>query len=135
MEHEREQVQWMISDLLQLSEVTDTLQRQLQRWDVSPEKQMDIRLCLMEAVQNAFLYGCAELDSLPKVTISWNCTEEGFEFSVEDPGPGIPDFIRNGNWENCGLEEHGRGILLMQTILDEVVFNENGNRITGRIRW
>ena len=44
------QVYVTISALEELKAVTDLLQQQLSKWPVSKEKQMDIRLCLMEAV-------------------------------------------------------------------------------------
>ena len=46
-------VQMQISAMEQLADVTDSLMEQLEWWQISKEKQMDIRLCLMEAVQNA----------------------------------------------------------------------------------
>ena len=38
-----------ISTLSQLTIATECLQRQLEQWDISAEKKMDIRLCVMEA--------------------------------------------------------------------------------------
>ena len=129
------QVYVTISALEELKAVTDLLQEQLSRWPASEEKQMDIRLCLMEAVQNGLLYGTPEDGSQAEVSISWNCSEEGFVFSVEDKGPGIPAELREPGRDILSFEEHGRGIMLMQTILDELTFNEKGNRLTGRMRW
>ena len=43
--------------------------------------------------------------------------------------------LRNEDRDILSFEEHGRGILLMQTILDELTFNEKGNRLTGSVRW
>ncbi len=123
-----------ISALEQLQVVTDLLQQQLNQWPVSREKQMDIRLCLMEAVQNGLLYGVPD-DGQPYVQITWLCDETGFVFTVEDRGAGIPVELRRPDRDIVSLEEHGRGILLMQTILDELTFNEKGNQLTGRIRW
>lgn len=129
------QVHITISALEQLNDVTDRLQQQLNQWQVSREKQMDLRLCLMEAVQNSLLYGTPENGQSGEVKISWNCDHEGFIFSVEDNGPGVPEELRNRSWDILSMEEHGRGILLMQTILDELTFNEKGNRLTGRMCW
>ncbi len=123
-----------ISALEQLQAVTDLLQEQLNQWPVSREKKMDIRLCLMEAVQNGLLYGVPEGEQ-PYVQITWRCDDAGFVFTVEDRGPGIPVELRVQERDMLSLEEHGRGILLMQTILDELTFNEKGNQLTGRIRW
>lgn len=129
------QVQMQISAMEQLADVTDSLMEQLGWWKISEEKQMDIRLCLMEAVQNALLYGCPSDGQPAEVQISWRCSRQGFVFTVADNGPGVPKQLRCRSWETLPLEEHGRGILLLQAILDEVQFNEAGNCITGRINW
>ena len=124
-----------ISTLEQLNEVTVQLLDDLKQWNVPAEKQIELRLCFMEAVQNGLLYG-GSLDGKPaEVQVSWYYDDDCFEYTVEDNGSGVPLELRNRNWEDCLLEEHGRGILLMQTILDEVTFNERGNRITGRMCW
>lgn len=129
------QVYIKVSTLEQLASVIEYLRTQLQQWKISEEKQMDIRLCLMEAVQNGLLYGTPEGGQRAEVRVSWQCSPQGFVFTVEDDGPGVPQELRNSNWDNLLLEEHGRGILLMQTLLDEVRFNEKGNQLTGRINW
>lgn len=54
------QVQMKISTIAQITDVTDCLLQQLRQWNIGEEKQMDIRLCIMEAVQNALLYGCPQ---------------------------------------------------------------------------
>jgi anti-sigma regulatory factor (Ser/Thr protein kinase) len=81
------------------------------------------------------LYGKPEDGGKAEVYVSWKCSEDGFVFSVEDHGPGIPAELREEGRDILSFEEHGRGILLMQTILDELTFNEKGNRLTGSVRW
>lgn len=125
----------IISTLEQLNEVTVWLLEELQQRNVPEEKQMELRLCFMEAVQNGLLYSRPSDGRAAEVRVSWYCDNCCFEYTVEDDGDGVPPELRNRNWEDCVLEEHGRGILLMQTILDEVTFNEKGNRITGRMCW
>lgn len=56
------------------------------------------------------------------------------QFIVRDEGPGfdlseIPDPHEAGNVERC----HGRGLMLMQTFMDEVRFNETGNEVTMEV--
>lgn len=124
-----------VSTLEQVTDVTDCLNHQLKQWQVDEEKQMDIRLCIMEALQNALLHGFSDEQKLVSVQVSWQCNQQEFRFTVEDDGPGVPIDLRNPEWDNASLEEHGRGLLLMQAILDEVCFNEKGNRVTGKMRW
>lgn len=52
-------------------------------------------------------------------------------YGISDEGPGfdrsqLPDPTDPANIERC----HGRGLLLIQTFMDEVLFNENGNEVT-----
>ena len=129
------QMDMKITALEQLKNATDLLQEHLNLLSVSKDQQMDLRLCLMEAVQNGLLYGGPAEGEPSEVHVSWQCDEKGIVFSVEDNGPGIPEELRNRSWDALDLEEHGRGILLMQTVLDELIFNEKGNRLTGRMSW
>ena len=78
---------------------------------------------------------CAADGQPAEVQLSWRCSKQGFIFTVADNGPGVPEYLRCRSWDTLPLEEHGRGILLLQSILDEVHFNEAGNCITGRINW
>lgn len=127
------QLHMEITSLEQLADVIECLQGHLGQWNVAEEKQIDLKLCIMEAVQNALLYGGDE-STLPTVQVRWSCDAEGFCFTVEDNGSGIPQHLRSESYEE-GLRESGRGLLLMRSILDELRFNEKGNAVTGILRW
>lgn len=127
------QLHMELSALTQIAEVIACLEAHLQQWNVSEEKRVDIKLCVMEALQNALLHG-GSADVLPKAQLIWHCDAEKFCFTVEDNGAGIPMELRGGAYEET-LKESGRGLLLMRTILDEIKFNEKGNVITGILRW
>ncbi|MBQ2431985.1 MAG: ATP-binding protein [Peptococcaceae bacterium] len=127
------QLHMELTTLEQLADVIVCLQEQLKQWNISEEKQVDIKLCIMEAVQNALLHGGSEM-VLPKARVMWKCDAEQFYFTVEDNGAGIPLDIRENEYTET-LKESGRGLLLMHAILDEVSFNETGNAITGILRW
>ena len=127
------QLHMELTTLEQLADVIVCLQEQLKQWNISEEKQVDIKLCIMEAVQNALLHGGSEM-VLPKARVMWKCDSEQFCFTVEDNGAGIPLDIRENEYTET-LKESGRGLLLMHVILDEVSFNETGNAITGILRW
>ena len=127
------QLHMELTTLEQLADVLVCLQEHLQQWNVTAEKQVDLKLCVMEAVQNALLHG-GSATALPKAQIMWQCDAEQFCFVVEDNGTGIPLDMRDRKYEET-LMESGRGLLLMYTILDEVKFNEAGNAITGILRW
>ena len=127
------QLHMEITTLEQLADVLTCLREDLQQWEVAEEKQVDLKLCIMEAVQNALLHGGTAY-AVPKVQIFWKCDAKEFRFTVEDNGPGVSQDMRDSVYQET-LKESGRGLLLMRTILDEVNFNERGNAITGILRW
>jgi anti-sigma regulatory factor (Ser/Thr protein kinase) len=53
------------------------------------------------------------------------------EYMIVDEGPGFnPDSLPDPtNAENI-LNVSGRGVMLMRTFMDEVVFNDKGNQVT-----
>jgi CheY-like chemotaxis protein len=66
-----------------------------------------------------------------KVFVDVQITEEEARFVVRDEGPGfdvkaVPDPSSPGALE----AEQGRGLSLMRTFMDEVVFNDAGNEVT-----
>ena len=127
------QLHMELTTLEELADVTACLEQHLRQWNVSEERQVDLKLCVMEAVQNALLHGGTE-DMLPKAQVVWRCDAHGFQFTVSDNGPGIAPEVRDGAYQET-LKESGRGLLLMRVTLDEVYFNEQGNAITGILRW
>ncbi len=127
------QLHMELTALEQLADVIASLDQQLQQRHVSEEKRVDLKLCVMEAVQNALLHGGTE-HTMPKAQIVWHCSDESFCFTVTDNGSGVSPEVRDSVYQET-LKENGRGLLLLRTILDEVYFNEQGNAITGVLHW
>jgi anti-sigma regulatory factor (Ser/Thr protein kinase) len=66
-----------------------------------------------------------------KVSFTFRLIRTEAEFSIQDEGPGfdwatLPDPTDPANLDRVG----GRGLLLIRTFMDEVHFNEKGNRIS-----
>ena len=66
-----------------------------------------------------------------KVSFTFRLVRTEAVFSVQDEGPGfdwatLPDPADPANLDRAG----GRGLLLIRTFMDEVHFNETGNRVT-----
>ncbi len=110
-----------------------------------------IILCLHEALANAVIHGNLEIPSalknespeqfeqllkdretLPEFenrTVSIRCqiTTEHLKFEIEDQGQGFdPQIIQDPD----PMDVTGRGILIITAFMDEVFWNETGNRIT-----
>jgi len=90
------------------------------------------KICIFEMLTNAILHG-NNSDASKKVIVFYKITPFVATISVKDEGPGfnindIPDPLLPEN----RMKDHGRGLFLIRHYLDEVTFNEKGNRITGR---
>ena len=86
-----------------------------------------IHLALEEAFVNALKHG-NKMDPKKHVTIDYLVTEEKFEVSIADDGPGfvpaeVPDPRRSENL----CKAFGRGLLLMKSFMDVVEHNKAGN--------
>ena len=93
-------------------------------------KEDAIELSLQEALANAVVHGAKE-DPSKTVECLVACEEQrGILIIVRDPGPGFDP----GAIPSCTLGEnlysnHGRGIFLINQLMDEVKFLKNGTEI------
>jgi serine/threonine-protein kinase RsbW len=93
-------------------------------------KEDAIELSLQEALANAVVHGAKE-DPSKTVECLVACDEQrGILIIVRDPGPGFDP----GAIPSCTLGEnlysnHGRGIFLINQLMDEVKFLKNGTEI------
>jgi len=93
-------------------------------------KEDDIELALTEALANAVVHGAKE-DPSKVVECIVACDEErGMLIMVRDPGPGFdPAAIPNPCEGKNIFSSHGRGIFLINQLMDEVAFHKNGTEI------
>ncbi|MFG0261315.1 MAG: response regulator [Novipirellula sp. JB048] len=124
--------------------------------DYDPGQHMQIAMALDEAIVNAMVHGNLEVaselkcveDGKPyleqiqerlmeplyrdrRVRFSMRADRHGVTFTIRDEGPGfnlsdVPDPTDPSNLD----KEGGRGLLLINTFMDEVKHNEKGNEIT-----
>ena len=96
---------------------------------LSEGAQFDIRLCLEEALVNAMKYGNSLRRDVP-VELEVQATPSEVRIAVEDRGPGfdVRKLTDCTQGENL-LRSHGRGVYLMHQLMDEVHYNEKGNRL------
>lgn len=116
---------------------------------------VQLTTALTESITNAIDHGNLELDSEMreeddgsyrrlgdertkqppycdrKVTITFVLTQSEAKIIVHDEGPGFdPSSLPDPTDPENLLKASGRGIMLMETFLDEVIFNEKGNEVT-----
>jgi len=86
-------------------------------------------LCFEEALSNAMLHG-NKLDPGRKVRVILCADREQWGAIVEDEGAGFkPSDIPDPNDLRTLLSETGRGIRLMDGYLDDLLYNQKGNRL------
>jgi serine/threonine-protein kinase RsbW len=96
----------------------------------APGREDDIELALTEALANAVVHG-AKSDPSKTIECDVACDEKrGILIIVRDPGPGFdPTQIANPCHGENIYENHGRGIYLINQLMDEVQFHKNGTEI------
>lgn len=92
--------------------------------------ELNFRVGLMEALANAVLYGNGK-DPRKRVRLEIALRATTIEARITDEGAGfdprsVPDPTTPENIERAG----GRGLFLMQKLMDEVRFNARGNSVT-----
>ncbi len=128
------------------------------RWLVSDEDLHDVKVCLYEALTNAFehgnlgisgdtktkylehgqqewrdfLLGCMEdpQNRDKKIRVNLVISEEEMSVAIRDEGPGFDHQARTQSTDPEELfRSSGRGLLLIQSLMDGVAFNEAGNEV------
>ena len=96
----------------------------------APGREDDIELALTEALANAVVHG-AKSDPSKTIECDVACDEHrGILIIVRDPGPGFdPAKIADPCHGENIYENHGRGIYLINQLMDEVQFHKNGTEI------
>jgi len=96
-------------------------------------KEFEIETAMREALANAITHGCRE-DPDKKVEFVVACDESrGMLIVVRDPGKGFePSDIPSPIVGKCLYAEHGRGIYLINQLMDEVRFEQGGTEIHMR---
>jgi serine/threonine-protein kinase RsbW len=97
--------------------------------------EIELEVALVEAVANAVIHGNRK-DPQKRVYITCRCSMDGeVLLTIRDEGQGfdchaVPDPLKQENL----LLPHGRGIRLLQALMDEVEFEEGGTVVRMRKR-
>lgn len=115
-------------DAVAMVAARDEMMQFLGTHGVAGEEEIDIMIALQEALANAVLHGCG---NDPAKTV--HCTVQGddaeISIVVRDPGPGF-DAYSGSDFEDGGNRtHHGRGILLMRSLVDELSYHHHGSEL------
>lgn len=110
--------------------VLDYLMKRVEKLGVIKPEESNLFVALDEAFVNAVKHG-NKFDVNKLVRISASVSKEEAKFTVEDEGEGfdvknIPDPLDPQNL----FKTSGRGVLFIYNIMDEVSYNDRGNRLT-----
>jgi serine/threonine-protein kinase RsbW len=127
----REKIEFELPSAISLMHtILDYLMKRTEKVGVCDVEGSNLFIALDEAFVNAVKHG-NRFDYQKLVRISADFSTKEVSFTVEDEGDGfklteIPDPL---NPENL-FKTSGRGVLLIHNIMDEVTYNERGNRLT-----
>jgi anti-sigma regulatory factor (Ser/Thr protein kinase) len=116
-----------------ISGVVDGVMQIAREMKCADGNEYQIELALREALANAIVHGCNN-DTTKKVECCVACTESSdIVIVVRDPGQGfspgdVPNPLASENLHST----HGRGIYLINQLMDEVSFERNGAEIRMR---
>ena len=113
-----------------MHDILDYLMKRVEKSGVINPETSNLFVALDEAFVNAVKHG-NKFNSEKLVRITAEVSKEEARFTIEDEGEGfnvneIPD---PRNSENL-FKASGRGVLFIYNIMDEVKYNERGNRLT-----
>jgi serine/threonine-protein kinase RsbW len=93
-------------------------------------KEDAIELSLQEALANAVIHGAKEDPSKTVECVVRSDEERGILIVVRDPGPGFaPETVPGCTVGENVYSNHGRGIFLINQLMDKVEFRKNGTEI------
>jgi serine/threonine-protein kinase RsbW len=126
-----EKIEFEIPSLISLMHgVLNYLMRRVEKVGVVNPETSNLFIALDEAFVNAVKHG-NKFDAAKLVRITADVSPDEARFTIEDEGEGfnvseIPDPLDPENL----FKSSGRGVLFIYNIMDEVKYNDRGNRLT-----
>ncbi len=127
----REKIDFEVPSLITLmDDILEYLMKRVEKLGVVRPEKSNLFVALDEAFVNAVKHG-NKFDKHKMVRISVEITPKRASFTIEDEGEGfdvstIPDPTDPENL----LKTSGRGVMFIYNIMDEVSYNQRGNRLT-----
>ena len=127
----RENIQFELPSALSLMHIVlEYLMKRVEKLGVCKPEQSNLFVALDEAFVNAIKHG-NKFDPQKLIRITADVSPAEASFTIEDEGEGfdvnnIPDPLDPENL----FKTSGRGVLFIYNIMDEVIYNDRGNRLT-----
>ena len=122
----------IVNKFIEIEKVCALVLKEMDRSGFDDKSIKQFKICIFEMLTNALQHGNLG-DESKNVIIFYKVTPFSATISVVDEGSGfdhknVPDPLLPEN----RMKDHGRGIFLIRHYLDEVEYNEKGNRVLGR---
>jgi serine/threonine-protein kinase RsbW len=118
-----------ISRVEELAPVRQWLHDQLGRRRYSSHDTFAIRTGFEEAATNAITHGNGS-DPAKRTLIKLSVSDARVEMTIEDEGPGFDyTHVKDPTTDENLCRAGGRGVMLIRAFMDEVDYNEAGNRV------
>ena len=116
-----------------ISPFVDRLMRFILHFRPEDGSEIDIETAVREALANAMVHGNGENPS-KRVYVECRCyTDREVSITIRDEGAGFDtSAVPDPTTPESRLSEHGRGIYLMKTLMDEICFDESGTVVHMR---
>ncbi len=127
----RESIEFELPSTISLMHIVlEYLMKRVEKLGVCKPEQSNLFVALDEAFVNAVKHG-NKFDSEKLIRVAMEVSRDEARFTIEDQGDGfdvnnIPDPLDPENL----FKASGRGVLFIYNIMDEVKYNERGNRLT-----
>jgi serine/threonine-protein kinase RsbW len=123
------------ADVTEISPVVEGVMALVKQMGCAAGKEFEVETALREALANAIVHG-AKGDPSKKVQFCVSCDEaRGMLIVVRDPGPGFdPSSLPSPTRGRELFSTHGRGIYLINQLVDEVRFEKGGTEIHMLVR-
>jgi serine/threonine-protein kinase RsbW len=123
------------ADVRAIGPVVDRIMKLIQEMSCAEGKEFEIETAVREALANAVVHGAKE-DPNQRVQVWVGCDmNRGMIIGVRDPGPGFdPASVPSPLKSEQLYSSHGRGIFLINQLMDEVKFERGGTEIWMRKR-
>lgn len=111
------------ADQKHIGRVANAVMQVARAMEATNGKEFEIELAVREALANAIVHGC-QCDPRKRIEVSVAAQEEGdLLIVIRDPGPGFdPKSLPNPCEERNLLRPHGRGVHLINELMDDVEF-------------
>ena len=131
VQNRREKIEFEVPSVISLMhDILNYLMKRVEKNGVINPENSNLFIALDEAFVNAVKHG-NKFDAKKCVRITAEVSNEEARFTIEDEGEGfrVADIPDPRNPENL-FKTSGRGVLIIHNVMDEVTYNERGNRLT-----